>query len=418
MSPEETGKIYVFILDSLRHDMKGDIFPEFNESSKVVANFGWSLPSHNAIFASHSADEVSTFSAGDKVKGSTIGKDLSDLGYRTCLVSPNAYFQKGHGYDDFDTVVEIDHSSWVKKISDKDRFDEFRGREKDLWTKAKSLIKASIKEPRLLLDGVFWFIGTRMSVAPGDSGLSEVLSGIEENKEHDFFAANLLTTHWPFLPPLRYWIRRGKIFALVKQVKFLMKHGKKLPTPLEDERSQKLQREAYALSRDYLYEKLSRWIEENTSEEDTVIITSDHGELLGEESNLMGHSYGFTPEVFHVPFFYRGDIDFPEFFGLDELYDKLMAHVKGQDYSFGDHTYFYKESSGSENESVWTKAQKGVITEEARKVVYEDGSITFKPFKNEEIDEDIDIEIPEVEKEEGDEPSEKIKKKLRDIGYM
>jgi hypothetical protein len=116
------GDFYLVIIDCLRQDYSGDMFPEMERSDQVVSNFAKSLPSHNALLTEKKAEEVGTLGAQGKVETDTIATAFSEEGFRTVSVSTNGFFQPNFGFDDFDEHFDFENSVPFNQ----ERFEEIR----------------------------------------------------------------------------------------------------------------------------------------------------------------------------------------------------------------------------------------------------------------------------------------------------
>jgi arylsulfatase A-like enzyme len=79
-------------------------------------------------------------------------------------------------------------------------------------------------------------------------------------------------------------------------------------------------------------ELLLRWIDERYGEDAVVIVASDHGEELGEEGRV-GHEYGLSQRIIHVPLFVRGpglgSGELSDVVSLRSLYSFICSWAKG-----------------------------------------------------------------------------------------
>jgi len=410
------GDIYLFMVDSLRVDFTEDLFDNFESSDKAVSNFDYSLPAHNGLLTLNRSWDVTTFSTNSRLDIPTAGSLFSEEGYRTVMISRNGYFRPEYGFNDFDEEHLL-KSYWMKLWSED--FKKIRNKDEDFRDKALTLLKNVPKNPVLLKDCFSWLMYKLESDFDiGDSGSNQTLEIMDNDRDEDqFFAVNIDEVHWPRFPPYIWCIRKGEFSFIFNELRWFFGDNSKEGT-INDERKIEVQRKGYKLAAKYIEEKLVPWIEKNTSEEDIIIITSDHGELLGEDS-LIGHHFGCRPEQFHVPFFYKGDVDFPDFFGLDQLTNYLLEREKRkEEFSFDEEYYLYSYSGHGIGK--WSEDQKALINEEIRKVIFEESDKIefFEPFTNSKKEAVETSEIPEPERKEDFEPDDEVKSKLRDLGYI
>jgi arylsulfatase A-like enzyme len=77
---------------------------------------------------------------------------------------------------------------------------------------------------------------------------------------------------------------------------------------------------------------LLEWIDEQYGEKAIVIVTSDHGEELGERGRV-GHEYGLPQSVAHVPLFIKGSHleagEFEPVMSIRSLYDYILQIATG-----------------------------------------------------------------------------------------
>jgi hypothetical protein len=411
----EMGDFYLVIIDCLRQDYAEDMFPEMESSEQAIANFAKSLPSHNALLTERKAEEVGTLGAQGKVETDTIATAFSEEGFRTVSVSTNGFFQPNFGFDDFDEHYDFENSVPFNQK----RFEEIRHEHGSFRDSAKQLLKESVKNPTLLLDGLVYMHKTRMPKILRDSGLKKALRVMDtgEDEEDHFFAVNLMELHTPRTPPWSWCLLNGYADLPLRDIYIKLRYGRN-PNTVRAKSEEKFHRRAYKAARDYTHEKMKRWKDENIGEDDVMVITSDHGELLGEYG-LISHCYGCTPEQFNVPFFYSGDIEFGDFVSLDDVYDVLVGNIRsGGDVETKEHAYFYSEEN-SDIENIWAENQKGYISPEFRQIDFEDSARRFyRPFENEEIEDREPVEIPDVERKENYDPDKEVKERLEKLGYM
>ncbi|MCK4414708.1 MAG: sulfatase [Candidatus Eisenbacteria sp.] len=122
-----------------------------------------------------------------------------------------------------------------------------------------------------------------------------------------FLYVNYLDAHSPYTPPPQALddleIRPLNTFSRYTKHRRLTLLWDELP----DERARYLN-DLYDAELRWIDRHLARlldWIPERFGEETIVIVTSDHGEELGEEGRI-GHEYGLDQRLLHVPLFIRG----------------------------------------------------------------------------------------------------------------
>ena len=407
--------VYLIILDCLRYDYSEGLFPDMDSSDQAVANFAKSLPSHNALLTERKAEDVGTLGAQGKVEDDTIASAFSDEGFKTVSVSTNGFFQPNFGFDDFDEHFDFEN----RVVFNPELFEEIRHESDGFMASAKELLKRSVKKPTLLIDGLVYMHKTRMPKILRDSGLNKALDVMTTDEEDDphFFAVNLMELHTPRTPPWSWCLVNGYADLPLRDVYVKLRYGRN-PNTVRAKSQEKFHKMAYKAARDYTHEKIRKWKEDNVDEEDVLVITSDHGELLGEYG-LISHCYGCTPEQFHVPFFYSGNISFGDFISLDDVYDVLVGKIRSGEYvETKEHAYFYSEEN-SDIDKIWAENQKGYINQNFRQVDFEkSGRRFYRPFQNQEIDDQEAVEIPDVERKENYNPAEEVKERLEKLGYM
>ena len=137
----------------------------------------------------------------------------------------------------------------------------------------------------------------------------------EQNSQPQFTFLNLMGTHLPYTPPDRFIHQFAPIFYDDPQANTFMRDYNtrafhwllpmKEPYTALEAKTLSDMYDAEVAYQDHLLAQILAEIDKPETRENTlVIITSDHGEMLGEH-NLMGHGIGLYQELIHVPLMIR-----------------------------------------------------------------------------------------------------------------
>lgn len=245
----------------------------------AVTTAPWTLPAHASLFTGlypheHLADRDSPLDG----KFLTLAEALSARGYRTAGFAANKYWvRRGFGldrgfqwYEDRPGVsLEAVVQSW--------------GISRDL----RKRVTAALGSHRPALR------------ASAEAIEQSFLKWVDQRDDRPFFAfLNLFDAHEPYLPPGRF----GFKFSATTP-RYFWDHLK--ATPFSPSELQQF-RDAYDSCIYYLDYQLGQLLVEMKArgllENTLLILTSDHGETLGEHrSNLLGHENNVYYDVLHVP---------------------------------------------------------------------------------------------------------------------
>jgi len=320
--------IILIILDTLREDHSHVIWKEiedrgFHRYSNVIATASWTIPSHASMLTglypiSHGAHSTKKIKA-DEVKlskGGLITKDLKDMGYRNYLFSANPYISRYYGFRHFDDHYEILYHPQFKLISNTE-WDHIR-KIREIYGKVgkaaihmlrkgdlKLLIKAGMDKIGIarIMDPIYKFTTRRIEKWPLDKGARKLIRKLKKVLRAKsgitpyFMLFNLMEVHEPY-----------------KENKLVRYEYNYNPREFENYMSQKIRRkilESYRDGVEYVSSFLEKLIEEIRKngiwEDSLIIITSDHGQLLGE-SGKIGHGVFLHDDLLRVPLF----IKYPE----------------------------------------------------------------------------------------------------------
>jgi hypothetical protein len=151
-----------------------------------------------------------------------------------------------------------------------------------------------------------------------------------------FLFVNFIDAHSPYNPPERalrlLGIETDPPFSRYSSHRILTKAWKTLPGDKEQSLASLYDGELRWI--DLQLERLLRRLEEDWGPDSVIIVTSDHGEELGEE-NRVGHEYGLAHRLLHVPLFIRsanlppGDLE--DSVDLRNLHDFILMSARGRD---------------------------------------------------------------------------------------
>ena len=256
----------------------------------------WTVPSHASLLTGLyvSQHRVESIEADRQFNEEivTLPEALGQHGYRTAAFSQNMLFGPGNhldrGFGEFHSIEELLRrrpvSRWINRVADG------RGR----FRLAARYLQKMIA-PRRLLDAASEWIE-------------------QDDGERPFFAMiNVLAPHFPWtVPPSlllrqrllrpRYLLRRDYL-TLKQQWEF--NAGRRAVTAEHRRVWQRLY-DACVMHADQemgrFLARLRRWSGWNNT---IVVITSDHGELLGDYRNLVGHVLSLHDNLIHVPLIVR-----------------------------------------------------------------------------------------------------------------
>ncbi len=368
------SNIVLIILDTLRKDYgEKYIWPLLKRYGFVyypnaIAPAPWTIPTHVSILtgrypAIHRVHETHELKIPRiKLKSQSeelILAKLIERGYSTILISANSLIQPTFGFTGFDRSYDI---FWVppQKLSKPEletlkRYSSKRLRylltpiNLTLHGKLSLLGKAAIN---------YWsrIISTTLKKYPLEKGISRAVQILKNTKLNDknFIFVNLMEVHEPY--SMKYPSQGGIVLTLTNQVtEDIIKDWKK-----------GYKREAEYLQNrlDALLQALKQRIDFKDS---LIIITSDHGQLLGEGDRI-GHGAFLDDELIRVPLWikYPGHFDIPNkdfsrgYISLTQLYHLISS------FSINDENIFpmpqevvFSESYGSPSYIPKEKIPKG-----------------------------------------------------------
>jgi arylsulfatase A-like enzyme len=302
--------IIILILDTLRtHNMSGYGYPKITSPhldalaaegvlfQRAFSAATWTVPSHASLLSGlyisqHRLESIQgTRRFNEKIV--PLPKALHGQGYKTAAFSQNMLFSPDNhleeGFDEFHDVEELLASRPFTKIVQR-----LSGGSRNSVRLVSRYVRKMIA-PRLLLDNLFdWIVSNH-------------------GKQPYFVMANVLAPHFPWTLPLQY-LPRGEAFHL----KYLLKpeyvtlkkqwefnSGKRPVT----QKHQEVWASLYDASIRHVDSEVGRFVErlrkvdgwENT----ILVVTSDHGEMLGDYRGIVGHMLCLHDNLIHVPLILR-----------------------------------------------------------------------------------------------------------------
>jgi arylsulfatase A-like enzyme len=262
-------------------------------AAEAFAAAPWTIPSHAAMFSgwlpfpagmpgSHPSGIAATRAALKPLEKWWLPSVLAASGYQTAAISANGLVSAATGFDmGFDRFHDIHSTRWCS------------------WTGRPGWALQALQ-------------------AKADDGASHVERMLGEwisgpQRKPFFWFVNLIECHSPYLPPRPYNTEsaRNRVLASQEWGRYLRGEdwrtvfsGDRLP-PQALARMRRLYAGAVRLLDSWVARLLASLDRHGLLGETIVIITSDHGENLGE-GGLMAHSYSLDDRLIKVPFVVSG----------------------------------------------------------------------------------------------------------------
>lgn len=293
----------------------------------------WSLPAHTSLFTGqypweHGATQETLYA---NTGTPHLPERFRDAGYRTTSISDNPWISRSVGlHRGFDTLENF-FPDWFQALEDHGvfRLDRFIG------TRAEPFIDLSLAVGGSLFGRGYRSL-TEWQELFGDNEQLRSEMVLDTARDHindadgpAFTFINLMELHTPRDPPDRYWERHASDHdrdAVPAEPPY-QEPGRDPDTDLAGIQA------VYDATMDHTDDLLGEFLEEledkDVFEDSIIVITTDHGELLGEGGQT-GHSFSVHDQLVHVPLMVHhpdGPVeDRP--IELRELYD-LLPHWAG-----------------------------------------------------------------------------------------
>ncbi|HXI03051.1 MAG TPA: sulfatase-like hydrolase/transferase, partial [Candidatus Saccharimonadales bacterium] len=289
---------------------------------RAVTPGGWTSPSHASIFTGLSVSEHGVHYAEDPggddehlgtlpVEGLPwITNRLSALGYRCIAVSANSL------------AIPHEMTGWSRHVEPR----------RILWLPSTLAGLGDIVSPlsRRISEALRW----RMPYAEASDVVDITMRAVPPQGGPLFLFVNMMDAHSPYNPPAAA-LRSLDVdprppFGLYATHRDITREWKDLPPGTGEALADLYDGELRSM--DMELRRLLPWIDGRFGKNALVIVASDHGEELGEKGRV-GHEYGLSQRILHVPLFVKGDGvrsgDDNEVASLVNLYDYILAAASG-----------------------------------------------------------------------------------------
>ncbi|QLC35105.1 sulfatase-like hydrolase/transferase (plasmid) [Halarchaeum sp. CBA1220] len=313
--------IVVLCLDSVRKDYFDRYAGRIKSASDISfeawrSTSSWTVPSHGSMFTGDlphkSGIHINNCDIGGVSRNKTLIGDLAD--YKTICASANGFLSPAFTADSlFDEFI---YTAPSQRFTEGININNFKRKESgEDRTEIVEFLRSAITHDHPLksfLNGAFMklnYLPQNLPVpSPFDDGSrviqNRVKSTLKTQEQPVFLFVNLMEAHGPHQPMYNY--DRGIYTGPLSWSSSELTEAARLPKDNVEEPELKYFREIYAAAIDYLDRKVKKMIEEWTTVlegETTFIITSDHGENLGYESEdyRLGHESSLSEGLLHVP---------------------------------------------------------------------------------------------------------------------
>lgn len=344
--------VLYIVLDCLRNDaVTPEITPTISKLKKenpsfeyCIAPANWSLPSHASIFTGEYPHEHHVYNYHQKIESLPLVNAFSDHGYQTFGISSNSYFNIHRNFHThFDNFYDVRRPINPLGLDPIMSYMNKKSKQNNKKIAYLKVFEEVIKHPRPLISFKNYLqtiaqhleldkynnylAGTPESEDYGSftnashrsiSVMEDLFKKQIDNREPFFVFSNFMDCHYPYEPPTSCLnavsdgeYDRGDILSLNPDIGF---HWEFLDQYYNnnnniDEGDLDIVRSAYYAEAYSLDEHISRifnLLDEYELRNDTlVVITADHGEVLGESDlrgeRSMGHLDSLSKHLWNVP---------------------------------------------------------------------------------------------------------------------
>ncbi|ANF22624.1 sulfatase-like hydrolase/transferase [Thermococcus piezophilus] len=318
----------IFILiDTLRKDYAKPLETElkrldFISYENAIAPAPWTIPSHASLFtgfypALHGAHETKSKKGADvKLNDSyTMTIRLKELGYESWLLTSNPYIHPRFGFSGFDYIYEppLLSKMWDGMLSLSEREKLKRLKQIHNWKTKSEIIRILLLEKhfkllvKISLEHVIrrLYINQALSMFKGwpkEKGSRDIIEELKKSdtltNEPKFIFINLMEVHEPyslFEKPIQETLEN-------------LKRNKPVDPNLVKNWRKKYPEEVEYVTKKIL-EMMRIFKETEIFDDSLIIVTSDHGQLLGEHGRI-NHGTFLYDELLRVPLLIKYPTDY------------------------------------------------------------------------------------------------------------
>ncbi len=302
--------IILIILDTVRadhmrcHGYSRDTMPALERwarggltARRAVSPAGWTTPAHASIFSGRTVSAHGihyAFSQGTGVDAPFVTSAFEDVSWLPDLLRDEGYHC---------LAISANPLALRPEITGFDRV-IIPGR--GGWPTSRSLA-ALADEVSPLTRRISERMGWRMPYVEARGIVDITMRAVPRDDRPLFLFVNFLDAHSPYNPPApalkELGVQPGHVFPRYLLHRKITQLWDSLPEGKAQYVADLYDGELRWV--DMNLELLLRWIDERYGEGAVVIVASDHGEELGEEGRV-GHEYGLSQRLIHVPLFVRG----------------------------------------------------------------------------------------------------------------
>jgi arylsulfatase A-like enzyme len=284
---------------------------------RAVSPAGWTAPAHASIFSGRTVSQHGIhYGAGSIFRTRAfegirwLPERLTERGYTCIAVTANPLALPAE-VTGFARVFSPSHRDWNRTVgafADRNLRFTVRTSERLRW-----------RMPYVDAEGM---VDIARKAVPPEAGPV-------------FLFVNFMDAHSPYNPPDQalelLGIRSKQLFGRYVDHREITRRWEDMPAGKAEELVALYDGELRWL--DLHLKRLLDWIERRFGAESIVIVTADHGEELGEEGRV-GHEYGLSQSLVHVPLFVRSPElaagEFNALVDLRNLYQFISAAAEGR----------------------------------------------------------------------------------------
>ncbi|WP_099209614.1 sulfatase-like hydrolase/transferase [Thermococcus henrietii] len=307
--------VMFIIVDTLRDDYAKSLKSElkklgFIPYENVIATASWTTPSHASIFTgmypafheAHETKDKKDVKVRLNIKRNLLSFKLRELGYDTYLLSANPYIRPEFGFVGFDNFYDSMYLPQFSLLSSTEKTlikrleNHYKSKLKLIWGFVQNryfnlLIKASLS---YLVSKPYLYIYSALKRWPKDKGATDIIKVLKQYLSSaesipKFVFINFMEVHEPYFlgDDLGGTGFRENLKTNTLKWEFVQKWTKLYPNEV-----------LYITKK--IIDIMKFLKEKRTFDDFLIIVTSDHGQLLGEH-NRIGHGTFLYDELLRVP---------------------------------------------------------------------------------------------------------------------